>query len=527
MKNNMRQILLLFCFLPLIVCGQTKVTPILPLPDHIEYKEGTFLFPKELRVYTEQAASTFRYMKAELEKRFDIRVKQTGQQENADCVLLNTRRNSQSEAYILTVKSTYIEMQADDETGLFYALQSLFQLMEASRERPVRLVAQRVKDMPRFSWRSFMLDEARFFKGEKEVLRLLDVMAQLKMNVFHWHLTDDQGWRIEIKKYPLLTKIGSKRKDSQSGGFNSKTYIGEPHEGFYTQEQIRRILAYAKERHIKVVPEIEMPGHASAAIASYPWLSSSDEKIEVPVYFGKLYSVYNVVDPKVKAFLKDVVSEVIDLFQCDVIHIGGDEVRFNQWEANPAVVAYKKEKGFASFMDIQIEFTNYMSRFIQERGCSMMGWNEILGKNLHKDDNIAFADPSQKIASNVVVQFWKGELDEMRKAAENGYRLVNSFHAYTYLDYSYEDIPLRKAYEFEPIPAGLPKEYEKNIIGIGAQMWGEFIPTVERMNEQLYPRIAALAEVAWSSRKEGYDNFLSRLDLVKDRWRSLGIHIKN
>lgn len=237
--------------------------------------------------------------------------------------------------------------------------------------------------------------------------------------------------------------------------------------------------------------------------------------------------MYNVIDPQVQTFLKEVVSEVLDLFQCDVIHVGGDEVRFNQWEANPMMVSYKKEKGFTSFMDIQIEFTNFMSRFIQEHGCSMMGWNEILGKNLHKDDHIAFADPSQKIASNVVVQFWKGELDEMRKAAENGYRLVNSFHAYTYLDYSYEDIPLHKAYEFDPIPKGLPQKYEKNIIGIGVQMWGEFIPTVERMNEQLYPRIAALAEVAWSNRKSDYDHFLSRLIGVKERWRSLGIQIKD
>ncbi|WP_418211779.1 beta-N-acetylhexosaminidase [Bacteroides zhangwenhongii] len=522
----MRQILLLLCFLPLILHGQANVTPILPLPDHVEYQEGTFLFSKELRVYAEQSTATFLYMKAELEKRFDIRILQTEQQENADCILLNTHRNSQSEAYILTIKSSYIKMQADTETGLFYALQSLIQLMDGTRERPMRLAVQCIEDMPRFSWRSFMLDEARFFKGEEEVCRLLDVMAQLKMNVFHWHLTDDQGWRIEIKKYPLLTKIGSKRRDSQSGGFNSEIYIGEPHEGFYTQEQIKRILAYAKERHIKVVPEIEMPGHASAAIASYPWLGSSDEKIEVPVRFGKLYSVYNVIDPRVQTFLKEVVSEVIDLFQCDVIHIGGDEVRFNQWEANPMMVSYKKKKGFTSFMDIQIEFTNFMSRFIQECGCSMMGWNEILGKNLHKDDHIVFADPSQKIASNVVVQFWKGELDEMRKAAENGYRLVNSFYAYTYLDYSYEDIPLRKAYEFDPIPKGLPQKYEKNIIGIGAQMWGEFIPTVERMNEQLYPRIAALAEVAWSNRKSDYDHFLSRLIGVKERWRSLGIQIK-
>ncbi len=525
----MKQLFLLFSFLPLMLCAQTKVTPILPLPEHIEYQEETYLFPQELRVYIGQATPTFRYMKTELETRFGIRVKQVQQQEAADFILLNTSRNSQSEAYILTIKSTNIEIQADSETGLFYALQSLFQLMEAAtgQESPIQISAQRITDAPRFGWRSFMLDEARFFKGEAEVLRLLDMMAQLKMNVFHWHLTNDQGWRIEIKKYPLLTEIGSKRKDSQSGGFNSTTFIGEPHEGFYTQDQIRRIVAYTKERHIKVVPEIEMPGHASAAIASYPWLGSSDEEIEVPTRFGKLYSVYNVIDPRVQAFLKDVVSEVIDLFQCDVIHIGGDEVRFNQWEENPVIAAYKKKKGFTSFMDVQIEFTNYMSRFIQERGCSMMGWNEILGKNLHKDDNITFADPSQKIASNVVVQFWKGDLNEMKKAAESGYRLVNSFHSYTYLDYSYEDIPLRKAYEFEPIPQGLPLKYKKNIIGIGAQMWGEFIPTVERMNEQLYPRIAALAEVAWSNRKSNYDDFLSRLVLVKERWKSLGIQIKN
>lgn len=247
----MRQILLLLCFLPLVLHGQAKITPILPLPDHVEYQEGTFLFPKELRVYAEQATATFQYMKAELEKRFDIRVLQIRQQEKADCILLNTHRNSQSEAYILTIKSSYIKMQADTETGLFYALQSLIQLMDGTRERPMRLAVQCIEDMPRFSWRSFMLDEARFFKGEEEVCRLLDVMAQLKMNVFHWHLTDDQGWRIEIKKYPLLTKIGSKRRDSQSGGFNSEIYIGEPHEGFYTQEQIKRFWLMPKNATLK------------------------------------------------------------------------------------------------------------------------------------------------------------------------------------------------------------------------------------------------------------------------------------
>lgn len=523
----MKYLFLLLSFFSLTLYAQEAATPILPLPECVEYEDGTFLFSNELRVYAEQTEQTFRYMETELEKRFGIRIKQVNRLAEANCLLLNKKRNSQSEAYTLAIKSTYIKIEADSENGVFYAVQSLFQLLDVADGQFGRLSTQTIIDSPRFSWRSFMLDEARFFKGEAEVLRLLDVMAQLKMNVFHWHLTDDQGWRIEIKKYPMLTEVGSRRKDSQSVGFNSETYIGKPHEGFYTQEQIKRILAYARERHIKVVPEIEMPGHASAAIASYPWLGSSNEKIEVPVRFGKLYSVYNVVDPRVQTFLKEVITEVIDLFQCDVIHIGGDEVRFDQWESNAMVVDYKRKKGFTSFMDVQIEFTNHMSRFIQEHGCQMMGWNEILGKNLHKDDNIVFTDPSQKIASNVIVQYWKGELEEMKKAAENGYQLVNSFHSYTYLDYSNETTPLCKTYDFDPIPQGLPKSYEKNIIGIGAQMWGEFIPTIMRMNEQIYPRIAALAEVAWSKKRNSYDDFLSRLVWVKNRWRCWNINFND
>lgn len=521
----MKQIFLLLSLLPLMLCGKAINPPIVPLPEHIEYKDGIYTFSEEFYVYVEQANPTFQYMQTELEKRFGIRAIQVKKQQKADCVLLNTCRNSQSESYTLTINNENVELRADSEVGLFYAFQSLLQLMAGSQKQPIEVNALFIKDIPRFAWRSFMLDEARFFKGETEVLRLLDVMAELKMNTFHWHLTNDQGWRIEIKKYPLLTEIGSKRSDSQADSFDSETYIGEPHEGFYTQMQIKRILDYARERHIKVVPEIEMPGHASAAIASYPWLGSSDEKIEVPIHFGKLYPVYNVIDPKVKTFLQDVITEVIDLFQCDIIHIGGDEVRFDQWEKNPVIAEYKTKKGFSSFMDIQIEFTNQMSRFIQERGCSMMGWNEILGKNLHEDDAIAFADPSQSLASNVIVQFWKGDLNEMRKAAENGYRLVNSFHSYTYLDYNYETTPLRKTYEFNPIPQGLPQEYEKNIIGIGAQMWGEFIPTVEQMNKQLYPRIAALAEVGWSSKNKNFDDFLRRLVGMKERWKNLGIQI--
>ena len=315
---------------------------------------------------------------------------------------MNKNTNTKSENYKLSIVGKKIAIEAESEAGLFYGVQSLLQLMRAGVVNDkITLSAMEINDAPRFPWRSFLLDESRNFKGEKEVYRLLDVLAELKFNVFHWHLTDDQGWRVESKLYPLLTEIGGKRKDTQTGGWNSPKRMGEPHEGYYTQKQIKSILAYAKARHIKIVPEIEMPGHATAAIAAYPWLGSKDEIVEVPAEFGKLYSVYNVTNPKVEKFLQDVISEMITLFETDVIHIGGDEVRFTQWEENPEIVKYKESKKFNSFMDIQIEFSNKMSHFIQAKGVSMMGWNEILGTNLHADDNIGFSNPTEKVAKRM------------------------------------------------------------------------------------------------------------------------------
>lgn len=513
--------LLHFAFLGLAQSGQSLI---LPKPAKMMLSEGTFFMPVSSAIFAKGENATVQYLIESVKTRFGISLKRINKEQNASIVLVNTKEDKQSEGYTLQVSQSQITISAKGEAGLFYGVQSLLQLMRAGKNSDgIRITEQTIEDAPRFHWRAFMLDESRHFKGEAEVIRLLDVMAELKMNIFHWHLTDDQGWRIEIKKYPLLTRIGSKRNDTQVGGWGSEKRAGIPHEGFYTQKQIKRIVRYAKARHIKIVPEIEMPGHASAAIAAYPWLGSSDEKIEVPATFGKHYAVFNVIDPKVQTFLKDVVSEVIPLFETDVIHIGGDEVRFNQWEANPAIKKYKEDKGFTSFMDIQIEFTNEMSRFIAKKGASMMGWNEILGKNLHADDKIMFTDPSQKIASNVIVHFWKGDLKEMAQAAKDGYRLVNSYHALTYLDYDYSTIPLKKAYMYNPIPDGLPLEYVPNIYGIGCQMWSEWIPTVDGMNRQVYPRIAAYAEVGWSSGEKDYDSFLLRLRPIAQGWTERGI----
>lgn len=506
---------------------------IIPTPLSVEQKTGDVLFPGSFSISGNATKSLTEYINTEFSKRFDLKVlENTDKGAFIDIHIADPERSSITdknldESYKLTIadhaSGPRIEITSVSESGAFYAVQSLMQLIRAGYTgSQISLKAQVIDDAPRFSWRAYMLDEGRYFRGEEQVLMLLDAMAELKMNIFHWHLTDDQGWRIESKKYPLLTQVGSKRKTSQLDGFNSEKYSGTPHEGFYTQDQIKRIVRYANERHIKVVPEIEMPGHASSAIASYPWLGSWDEKIEVPGKFGKHFATFNVTDPRVVDFLKDIVSEMIPLFNSDIIHIGGDEVKFEHWKTNPKIVQYAKDKGYTSPMDIQIAFTNDMSRFIEKKGLSMMGWNEILGKNLHGGE-INFDNPSEKVASNVIVQFWKGDPEDIGRAAEDGYRVVNSYHEYTYLDYNF---PLSQAYAFDPMPDGLSPKAQKNIIGSGCQMWGEWLTDHEKMQCRTFPRIAAYAEVGWSKAEgKNFDDFVRRLDPFVKAWQAKGIKI--
>lgn len=505
--------------------AQESKAVIIPIPQQTEYTEGEFRLPRQSIGVIQNGTKASLYLIDKLATQFKVKASKATNPNEANIEFKRLDGDRQSEAYTLSIQPNKIEISATGEAGLFYGVQSLLQLFEAAQCSQSSIPCQFIQDNPRFEWRAFMLDEARYFKGEKVVLQMLDVMASLKMNTFHWHLTNDQGWRYESKLYPMLTKIGSKRPETQIGGWNSKEFDHTPHEGFYSQEQIRRIVKYANERHIKVVPEIEMPGHASAAIASYPWLGSKKETISVATTFGKLYPTYNVTDPKVMKFLQDLVAEAMPLFNTNIIHIGGDEVRFNHWEENPEIVKYKENKGYASFMDIQIEATNKMSHFIAGKQGSMMGWNEILGTNLHTDDKISFTAPSQKVASNVIVQFWKGELSGMMKAAKEGYRIVNSYHSYTYLDYDYQTIPLSKSYAFEPIPEGLPEEYQKNIIGLGCQMWGEWTPTAKEMYDRAFPRIGAYAEVGWSDGKKDFKDFTRRLEFRINSWKSQGIPV--
>lgn len=433
------------------------------------------------------------------------------------------------EGYVLKVSANDIVIQAATPTGVFYGIQSFKQLFsldfikgEVSSVQNLPLIE--ITDKPRFTWRSFMLDESRHFKGGQQVKKLLDEMALLKMNVFHWHLTDDQGWRIEIKKYPLLTEIGSKRKDTQTArGSDNKT--GYPHEGFYTQEEIKEIIDYAKKRHITIVPEIEMPGHAMAAVAAYPWLGSLGTTKEVPEVFGKMKDSFNVVDPAVVGFLKDVLDEVIALFPGPVIHIGGDEVNFEAWSNSGKASVFMKENNLKSPVDLQIFFTNEISNYLENSGKSMMGWNEILGENIHEETKDMEMIIGQKLSPSSIVHFWKGDLSLMGRAVKEGYRVVNSNHWDTYLDYTYETLPISKSYAFDPIPQGLPVEYHAKILGLGTQIWTEWTPDIKSLEYQVFPRLIAYAEVGWTStNNKDFNRFSQSLEWHTQRLKNAGIY---
>ncbi|MDD4363210.1 MAG: beta-N-acetylhexosaminidase [Atribacterota bacterium] len=525
-----KKILLLSVILlliPLVSFSMRLESIILPKPVSVKKMTGEYKIPENILIFAPNNIMEANYFIDELKDVCKLSAEITYNQSKVNLRLsVSDKIVDKKEGYKLTISSKGINIVGHDDAGVFYGLQSLLQLLYAANDTNV-LQMQEIDDAPAFSWRAYMIDEGRYFKGEKEVYQILDEMAALKLNILHWHLTEDAGWRIEIKKYPKLTEVGSKRKDTQAEGWPYIKMMGQPHSGYYTQEDVKRILRYAKQRHIKVIPEIEMPGHASAAIASYPWLGSKDEQIEVPLMFGKHYPTFNVADEKVLQFLKDVIDEVFDLFETDVIHIGGDEVRFNHWEENDEINALKKEKGFTSYMDVQIDFSNKMSRYIQDKGARMMGWNEILGKSLHENDNIFFADPSQKIAENVIVHYWKGDPKEIVNAVKNGYDIVNSQHEYTYVNYSYEFLPLEKAYNFRPLSPDIPEEYKHKVIGIGCQMWGEWAPEPEIVQRQTYPRIAAYAEVGWTNYdQKDYNSFLNRLKYFTDRWTRKGINFK-
>lgn len=508
---------------------------IIPAPLSTQIASGNFVFDDDIQIRIEEIElmPEAKYFESKLTELFQVNpVIEKGRSTKNSIHLSVSEDIKDEEGYELSIGTNRINVIGSTPKGVFYGLTSLIQIIAneynetASSKLPVNLPLLKITDQPEFKWRSFMLDEGRYFKGAEQVKKLLDEMALLKMNVFHWHLTDDQGWRIEIKKYPELTNVGSKRSNSEIGGWSSGKYSNQPHEGYYTQGEIKEIIKYAAERKITIVPEIGMPGHASAAIVAYPWVGTLGELTEVPYIFRKYEDSFNVTDPRVVQFLKDIIDEVVELFPGDYIHIGGDEVVFPTWNNTPSIVNYMKENEFKSPTDLQVAFTNQMARYIESKGKKMIGWNEIVGEALQKEQgNVAVA--KEELSKSAVVQFWIGEVEKINEVIERGYYIVNSYNKSTYLDYNHKRLSLEMTYNFSPIPEGLDAANNKYVLGLGAQMWGEFIPEIKDMDRQVFPRIAALAEVGWSARDtKDYAVFCTNLKKMYKQWEAKNIGFK-
>lgn len=525
MKTNW---LISLCFVFLCACQPPSVEEyaIIPQPQEITYTPGFFKLSTHPTIaYSDNLTNEAQLLQTILSTDFSMEgTFQKSGKGDINLILDPTILPDKQEGYQLEVTADKINIQANSAAGILNGVQTLRQIIQ-EKEGKYQVQRAVVSDYPAFSWRGFMLDEARYFKGKEAVKEILDEMMALKMNIFHWHLTNDQGWRIEIKNYPKLTEIGAFRDSSEIDHFGSDVYDGKPHGGFYTQKDIKEIVAYATKRHITIVPEISMPGHASAAIASYPWLGTSGKQIKVPGKFGVHYEVLNVSDPRVMKFLDEVTNEVIALFPGPVFHIGGDEVKYNQWKESPAIRNYMAQAGVKTPAELQIHFTNKISNMLAAKGRRMMGWNEITGARLHEYQSAEDTeDVQQQLAKETIVHFWKGDPALIKQTIDKGYDVVNAYHQYTYLDYDYESIPLAKIYSFNPIPEGLSPEEQTRVLGLSCQMWGEFIPTIESMNLKIYPRIAAFAEAGWTdATQKDFNRFLNSLDYFKKKWATDGI----
>ena len=519
---------------------QAQSVNLIPCPKEIKAGQGYFTITPDTKIISSaESHNTAVILQNSLKKTMGVQFELIeSENEGIGAIHFIYNNSYAKEQYGLNVSKDGIRIIASNNAGWFYGVQSLLQLfplVPGSEDKfsTIEIPEVVINDAPRFPWREFMLDEARFFRGKEQVKMLLDEMALLKLNVFHWHLVDDQGWRIEIKKYPLLTEIGSQRASSrvdctgcgQTGEPHGGIQSREPHGGFYTQGEIKEIVKYAEERHITIVPEIEMPGHSSAAIASYTWLGTTGEKIQVPTKFGVLDNVYDISNPKVYKFLTDVLDEVMELFPSEVIHIGGDEVKYGQWKASESIQSYMKENNLTTYAELQMFFTNRISQYLQSKGKRMMGWNEILGHNIHKYQSESDTKSGQQLAKGSIVHYWTGELDFVNKAVNNGYEIVNSLMPGTYISMDYNKLPLSKAYAFEPVPEGLDPALHNKVAGIGCELWGEHLSTNGHMQYMTFPRIAAYAEVGWAEKgNKNYERFLLALKKFQKHWEQTGIY---
>ena len=516
-----RSVFVVFAIL-LAACAKTQQAPaepqVIPQPAHVQALDGSFTITRNTAVWADPASEeilrTVGFLSERFEKAAGWPLKMAGERPGTDAICFMQADGYPAEGYYLRVDPGRILVEYSDGAGAFYAVQTLLQLLpkEIFAEKPARGVKWTVpgvdiEDSPRFPYRGMHLDCCLHFIDIPFLERYIDLMALHKVNRFHWHLTEDQGWRIEIKKYPLLTEKGQWRKETVIGSLSSGIYDGTPHGGFYTQEEIKDLIAYAAARYVTIIPEIEIPGHSLAAISCYPELSCGlEDHYETATRWGIFRQVYCPKEETFK-FLEDVFDEVIDLFPSELIHIGGDECPKTSWKQCPHCQALIKKLGLKDEFELQSWFIQRMEKYINSKGRQIIGWDEILQGGL---------------APNAKVMSWLGEEGGI-KAAQQHHEVVMAPYPKYYLDYWQADPDseplamggptlLKTMYDYNPVPEVLTPEEQKYIIGVEGCVWTEYMPTPARVEYMAWPRMCAIAESGWSTAAKDWDGFTRRLE---------------
>lgn len=541
-KKKLNALLVLLC----LACGiEAQTVNITPVPVKTVVQPGTFTISKAtvLVLNDEAEKGTADFLNAYLNEVYGFSLQVT-KAASSNYIRLATRRFVQAPQnggrYTMNVKPAGVEIEGDSYQGTFYGLQTLIQLLPVNKSQTLRIPNLSIEDYPRFEYRGLHLDVTRHFFPVDLVKKYIDYIALHKLNYFHWHLTDDQGWRIEIKKYPRLTSVGGYRNGTIIGRYPGKGNDNIPYGGFYTQDQIKEVVSYAEKRFVTVVPEIEMPGHASAAIAAFPWLSCfPQQKTHIPENMisraskqaaGKLvqetWGVFDDVfcagNDSTFAFLQDVMDEVIPLFPSKYIHVGGDESPKTHWKLCPRCQQRIKDLKLKDEHELQSYFIQRMEKYINSKGKTVIGWDEILEGGL---------------APNAIVMSWRGEEGGIEAAKQN-HSVIMTPGNYVYFDHTQtknEDsvtigghTPLDKVYHYEPIPKELPADKGKFILGAQANLWTEYIKNFRKVEYMIFPRLAALSEVLWSPKeKRNYSDFEKRLPSIFKRYELWGTNYSN
>jgi hexosaminidase len=495
-----------------LAVAQPTEPSIIPRPASLTVAAGVFHLNGDAEIVTKHSARPVgEYLADLLRPTLNLRLVEGQSQAPTQLIIqVDPAANTGAEGYSLQISPQRVQIRATTAAGAFYGVQTLRQLCPAEIDSKSAqhsdgwdIPCLQIDDRPQYQWRGMMLDVCRHFRDVAYVKRFIDLMALHKLNTLHWHLTDDQGWRIEIKKYPKLTVVGAWRDDGHGGKYG----------GFYTQDEIRDVVAYAAARHITIVPEIEMPGHSTAAVTAYPELACTDGPFAVATTWGVFKDIYDPAKPHTFEFLEDVLTEVMDLFPGQFIHIGGDEVPKDRWKADPDCQALMKREGLKNEDELQSYFVRKIDAFITSKGRRMIGWDEILEGGL---------------APGAAVMSWRG-IDGGVAAAKSGHDVVMTPMDFVYFDHYQSQgpdrpkaiggyTPIEKVYSFQPTPPALSAQEAAHVLGSQANLWSEYFDSDRQNDYMAFPRECALAEVLWTPPdRHDYNDFSRRLPAMLAR----------